>query len=326
LRNVSNLTDVEMVALSAVVPTALTSYGITLPNGRHIRARSNNVTSDYFELLHIPLLQGRLLTPADDEYTLVVSESFARQHFPANAAVGVTLPAAGVNGPRLIVGVVGDVWTGPAQLLPGRAQQRQAPAQTSVRPPVTYSRLDTNRWRQSEVWLLARTRLRASGVEEQIAQAIREIDSTIAPEMSTLAYATELSRVPLRFYGVLLGIVAFVAMVLAGIGVLAAARQVAGERVREIGLRLALGAQPSAVRWLMLRHFYTLLLLAIAGGLYIGVVSAQGLRAVLFDLEATNVATLLAAAALLGVTVTCGAYWPIRKASLCDPLQTLRSE
>jgi putative ABC transport system permease protein len=323
LDRVRALPDVESAAFSAQVPTALTNYAFTLPGGRRVSARSNSVTSDYFGLLNIPVVEGRVFTNSDDEFALVVNESFAKQHF-SHSAVGETLPASSVNPPRLIVGVVGDTWTGPSPLVPSRIRQQQGPARTSERPPVTYSRFDTNRWRQSDIWLLVRARRGAIAIDRHIAQAIREVDPGIAPDISTLAREASLTRLPIRFYSVLLGIVAVVALILAAIGVAAAGRQAATERMQEIGLRIALGAQASSVRSLMLGRLLVLFVLSVAAGLYLGTLSATGLRSVLFELEETNAATLMGSALILGVIVACGAYGPIHRASRVDPIKALR--
>jgi putative ABC transport system permease protein len=326
LRDVRTLSEVEATALATNLPTTLGTYGIPLPDGRSLFLPNNNVTADYFRLLSIPTLQGRGLTETDDDYAMVVNESFVKQFLSGASAVGTVLGASGVNAPRLIVGVVGDTWTATPLQIPGRARQRLTPARTAVPPPITYSRVDTNRWRQSAVWLLVRARPGVGDVQEHVGEVIRRIDPAIAPEFRTLTDEVDLTKVPVRFYAVLLGMVASVGLLLSVIGVAAAARQVAVERLREIGLRLALGASHSSVTWLLLRRMVAVTLAAALFGLYAGVVSASGLRTVLFDMEASNTSTLLAAALALGLTVVGAAYGPLRRASRIDPLAILRTD
>jgi putative ABC transport system permease protein len=145
-----------------------------------------------------------------------------------------------------------------------------------------------------------------------VAGVIRRIDPAIAPEFRALTDEVDLTKVPVRFYAVLLGMVASVGLLLSIIGVAAAARQVAVERLREVGLRLALGASHSSVTWLLLRRMVAVALAAVLLGLYVGVVSANGLQIVLFDMEAANTPTLLGAALVLCLTVVCTAYGPLR--------------
>jgi putative ABC transport system permease protein len=325
LRSVQALPEVQTAALAGNVPTGLPSAGIVLPDGQRVFARSNVVTPEYFSVLGIPVLAGRIFDENDDEYALVVSESFASTYLPRGTAVGMTLPASGVNGPRRIVGVVADTWSGPQPVLAGRAQQRASPARSGERVLATYSRLGTDRWLQSEIVVLARPRMPVGQAQDRISEAIRTVDVSATVDTGTLADETAITRVPLRFYAVLLALVAGVALVVTGIGVLAAARQAVGERVREVGLRMALGATPRAVTWLMSRRLLLLFSVAVACGLYLGVLSSTGLRIVLFDLERPNAWILGGAAGLLTMIVSCGVYWPIRRVSLAGPLDTLRT-
>lgn len=155
---------------------------------------------------------------------------------------------------------------------------------------------------------------------------ILRIDPAIVSEFRTLTDEVILTKVPVRFYAVLLGMVAAVALLLSIIGVAAAARQVAIERLREVGVRLALGASRFSVVWLLLRRMVIVALAAILLGLYVGVMSANGLRVVLFDIEPAHTPRLLAAAGVLCLTVICTAYGPLRRASLINPLTVLRTD
>jgi ABC-type antimicrobial peptide transport system permease subunit len=186
--------------------------------------------------------------------------------------------------------------------------------------------VDTNRWRQSEVWLLVRSQPGVRDLQEEILEVIRRVDPAIVSEFRSLTDEVDLTRVPVRFYAVLLGMVATVGLLLSIIGVAAAARQVAVERLREVGLRLALGASHSSVTWLLLRRIMAVALAAVLLGLYVGFLSANGLQIVLFDMEASNTSTLLASALVLSFTVVGAAYGPLRRASQVDPLTFLRTE
>jgi len=326
LRRLESVPGLNRVALAANSPLKLTTYRAVLESGTIVTTKNNNVTASYFRLLDIPILEGRTLQDRDDDFAVVVNEAFARRYFPGESPVGKSLPAWGANGPREIVGVVGDSWTGPPPQARGAVSLSPNRQTTSVLEPIIYSSLTTRRWTQSAFWLLVDSRFAERETIDRVREIVKEIDPSVTTRFTTLDAELTRMMAPLRFYAAILGTIALAALILAGLGVAAAGYEAVNERRREIGLRIALGATPKAVRRLMLRRVVVILIGAVFLGTWIGVVGVRGLRSVLFEIDELNLATLVAAPFVLACIVVLAAYSPARRASLVDPLLTLRRE
>ena len=278
------------------------------------------VAGDYFTTLKVPLLRGRVLNDQDmktSPLVIVIDQEMADRYFPGEDPIGKRLFLDDADGegegnkPFEIVGVV--------------ARMKTHGFDEAASSPLVY-------FSQAQV---KRTGLvlfvRAGGMIKSLEKPIRDIVSSIDPSQPVFEVRTMLDRVEetwaaQRLLTFLLLIFASLALVLAAIGLYGVLAYTATKRFREIGVRLALGAQPSQIRRLILGHGMSLL--AIGGG--IGLVSAialsQVLQKVLFEVKSVDPNTFVLVAAVLALTTFVACWIPARRASRVDPVVALRED
>jgi len=269
---------------------------------------------DYFRTLGAPILRGRAFTDADREnapLVAIVSEMAAKRLWPGEDPIGKRIHYLSRDSTawRTVVGVVGD-----ARI---RALRTTA--------PIIYVP-----WRQMDFWQFSfamRTRGDISGVLPAMRQAVAAVD----PQMK-LWYVhpmDELLDAPLaqpRMSALLMSVFAVAALLLAAIGLYGLMASIVRERTRELGIRMALGAEPERLRRDVLLHA-----LKVSGiGAAVGVVAAFGtsrmLSAILFEVSPADPVALAAACGVLLVVVLIAAYAPARRATQIDPANALRAD
>jgi putative ABC transport system permease protein len=269
----------------------------------------------YFATLGIPLLHGRIFTDADDptgERAVVVNEAFARHHMAGLDPVGQHLRFTRETGaaPVRIIGVVGNT----------RHVRLQADAQPEVYRPLAQA--------PPQMFALAiRTSGDPRGAMSLLRGAIREVDRDLPVEqlmtMDALIGRTVAER---RFYLMLMAFFSAVALVLALVGIYGVMAQAVGQRTREIGIRMALGAAPAQMQRMVLRSGAVL----IGSGLLLGVVGALAtssvLRSQLFGVTPRDPLTLMAVIGILGALGLLATYVPARRARRLDPVAALRRD
>jgi len=324
----ASLPGVERVGIATTTPFGdgwsklFSVEGVTRPGDRQILTRHSHVAGDYFEALGIPLERGRLFSAEDRQDTekaVVVNQAFARQAFGEAEPLGRRIK----NGPlesdapwATIVGVVAD-----AKL--DRVDE-QVQAQTY------------EFWLQSgevEAGAFANVTyvLRAAGaptglmpgVRAQIAlldpeQAIRRLRSM--PEVITGSLARE------RLRARLLLAFAAIALLLAGIGIAGVMGVHVTQRHREIGLRMALGAERRHILRDVLGGGLKLVLGGVVAGLLVSLALSRLLAGFLYGLAGTDTETYAGAASLLVLTGLVATYLPARRAAGVDPMVALRQE
>lgn len=272
-------------------------------------------TEGFFEAMGIPLKAGRTFRAEDTagtEPVMVISESLARQHFPNANPIGRLLYSQ--TGTRRVVGVVGDV----RPIAPGPQPS-----------PSAY--LPVRQASDGLSWLTSATIVVRGGDRGRLETAMRGLILSLDPEMPPANVRwlddeiANLTAAP-RFSASLVGAFAMVALVLAAIGVYGVAAYSAGQRTREIGVRVALGATRGQVQRLMLRDG----LIAVAAGLVTGATAASllshALAGLLPDLRSADAATMLPLALLLFGAGTLAAYVPARRATRASALDALRQD
>ena len=164
-------------------------------------------------------------------------------------------------------------------------------------------------------------------VTKAIHQAVEETDSTLLPiRVETMPELVGHSLDTDRFIARLSGAFGLLAMLLAAIGLYGLMAYNVARRTRDIGIRMALGAEPGNVLWLVLRETLLLVLLGIGAGLPAALGGTRLVRSMLFGLGATDVATIASATLLLSVVAVLAGFLPARRATKVDPLVALRYE
>jgi putative ABC transport system permease protein len=283
------------------------------------------ITPDYFRVMSIPLRQGRSLTDRDDKnapWVVVINETMARTFWPHQNPIGeiVTLDTAPSEKPREIVGVVGDV----RQLRLAREPVPEIYAPYPQQPAQCPPGLDETRLHKS---VILRTHVISKSLVESLHTALTDIasDSPVFGITSMQQLVANSSK-STSFFSQLLGAFGVVALLLAAIGIYGTIAYSVGERTREIGLRIALGAQPRQVLTLVLNQGLMLVSVGIAIGLVVSFVVTPVLSSVLYGVTAHDPLTLLFVSLLLIAVSLLAAFIPGLRATRVDPMVSLRCE
>lgn len=317
---VATLPGVVDVGLASSLPwtgydenTSIRIVGRTFPPRQAPQARYHMVTPGYFAALRIPLVAGRHIGETDVDPqppVVVVNERLARRFWSApEAAVGARLDVWGQE--RTVVGVVGNV---------GDTPWAEAAADALYFPQAQESH-------GQDMMLAIRAGAEPRSLVEPLMRAVRDIDpglplGHVMPLTDVAGRALEARRF------LLLLVMAFgaTALFLAVVGVYGVMAQAVGERVREFGVRQALGASPADILRLVMRNAATLGLAGSAAGLALAFASTRMLQASLYGVQATDPLTFFSVAALLLAVALAAAYLPARRAMRVDPASALRAE
>jgi putative ABC transport system permease protein len=275
----------------------------------------NVVAPGTFAALGIPLQQGRDFDNGDRRdrpQVVIVNEALARAAFRGRDPIGRTL-IAGYDStePMTIVGVVGDV----RQYGPAREPQ-----------PELYMPYQQHFYNGATLYFVVRGAIDPAMLSASVERKARERSPEVSVRVTTLnALLAEHVATP-KFRAWLLSLFAGVALVLAMSGVYGVMAYVAGQRSKEIGLRMALGANARSVVWLMLRRGLTLTVIGLTAGVLGAIASTRLVSGMLFDVKAHAMTTYAAVVAALGLLALLAIYVPARRATRIDPLLVLRQE
>jgi predicted permease len=275
------------------------------------------VSNDYFRAMGMPLRKGRGFTELDNENSppvVVINEAAARSTYPPGEdpigkLVNYQLPGRTVKG--TIVGVVADV----------KSYGLEAKAEL-----VEYRSLLQNA-NISGGTLVVRT----AGDPLKLVTAVREQVRAINPNIPVLDVMTMEQRLanslgPRRFQMQLFGLFAAVALFISMVGIYGVISYAVSQRTHEIGIRMALGAQASDILRMVVWRGMSLALIGVALGLVAAFALTRVMKNLLFEVSATDPATLAVIALLLIVVALIASYIPARRATKVDPLQALRHE
>jgi putative ABC transport system permease protein len=283
------------------------------------------VSADYFHLMDIPIMRGRGITEQDTETSapvVVISEATARQFWPNEDPIGreITFDSSPEERPRQIVGIVGNV------------KQYVLTMDSQAQAYVSYLQLPAHTvpgWTESRVHksLIIRTRSSSAALIENVRRAI----SALAPDSAVFGVTTVEKTVsnsarPWSVLSQLLGLFGAMALILAAIGIYGVISYSVSERSHELGLRMALGAQPRHVVLLVLRQAMTLSFLGLIIGVAGSFAAAPLLAEFLYGVKPHDVLTLVLVSSLLLAVTFFASYIPARHATEINPMDTLRHD
>jgi putative ABC transport system permease protein len=286
------------------------------PEGTGPTAHYASVSPDYFRLMSIPLLAGRVFSQEDSSSAprvAIISRAFAHRYFPHENALGKQLvfgfpPDTQVT--RRIVGVVGDIRD---------VSLGQAPAPMMYVPFV-----------QEPFWggtLVVKSSLSATGVDAAIRQAVASIDPNLpVTNFQPLQSAVGASVAQPRLRALLVGLFGALAVILAAAGIFGVLSYSVSQRTNEIGIRLALGASPGSIRKMALAEGAKLAAAGLGAGALAALALARLLQSELYGVTVRDPATFIGAGALLGAVALAACYIPARRAMRVDPIVALRYE
>jgi len=265
----------------------------------------------FFRALEIPLVDGRLFDQRDTPTSppvVIVSEAVQRRFFGDEGAVGRTIKLGEET--LEIVGVVGDI--------------RRAGLDDEPRADMYFP---FERAYGGGVTLFIRSEGRPDEALGAMQAAIRDIEpNAVVANSRTLAeVASESVRIT-KLVLWLLATFAATALALAAVGVYGVMSYVVGQRTREIGTRMALGAVRSDILWLVMRQGAAIAGIGTALGLGIGLVAARALRSILYGVSSADPLILIGATAVLAGTTMVACYLPARRAAAVDPARTLAEQ
>ena len=280
--------------------------------------------ADYLKVMKIPLKRGRFLTDSDDEngpLVTVIDEQFAKLYFGGQEPIGRFINLDILNMKVQVVGVVGHIkqWglnRDATSTLQAQCYLPMAQLPDSLLSVFSHGVRMVVRTHGAPISTMDEIRHKLAGVNgEMVVYGTETMNDVISDSLSAE-----------RFAMILLGVFAGLALVLASIGIYGVISYVVGQRTREIGIRMALGAERGTVLKMVLLQAGRM----VVGGLVVGLVAAIALTrlmsTMLFGVSPMDPVTLLGVTVLLALVALLACYWPARRATLVDPTVALRYE
>jgi putative ABC transport system permease protein len=302
----------DALPLSGVSNSAIMIEGSTLPRPERPAATVRAADADYFRTMGIPLRMGRLIEESDaDRRIAVISELAAARLWPGQNPLGKRFRHGPDDSPLIeVVGVVGNV----------RSVSLSAnPPMHIYRPPAQYF--------YGRASLAARTTADPSAIASAIGNIVRQLDPDMAvPTPRTMDDIVSESVAQRRFQMNLVLLLGAAAVLLAGLGIYAVVSQGVASRVGEFGIRMALGADSTRIRRLVLRDGMRPVALGLLAGASLSLAASRLLQSLLFGVSPADARSYVVALVFLsGVALTAGLA-PAWHASRLDPNAALRTE
>jgi putative ABC transport system permease protein len=329
LRRVAHLPGVVSAGYSTSVPllwkggtSGFYPEGIKAPiPGMAYDANHRQVSADYLKTMNIPLRQGRYFDARDNEKAMpvaIVNETMARQYWPGENALGrrfkIGDPDDNERPWTQIIGIVADV----------RQMGLDEPVKAEMYLP--YQQIDHNPWFIPRD-LAIRTSGDTANLVGSVRQAIREVDpDQPVSNVATMAEVLGTEAAQRRMGMIMLAGFAALALLLASLGIYGVLAYFVTQHTSEIGVRLALGATPRNILFLVLKKGMGLTLVGVVLGLGASFALTRLMSSLLFGVKASDPLTFVTVPLLLGVVALLACYLPARRATKVDPLVALRYE
>ena len=316
------LAGVESVSVSYSLPMSAVAFAwepitvegyVSKGGDSSLISNTRIVSYDYFRTMQIPLVQGRYFTEFDkkgSQETAIVSDATAQRFWPNQDPIGKRLKRGNSESWLTVVGVIND------------AKQFS----TEKEPPVTvYYPHEQNLARN--MYLLVRTTYDPAQLTAAVTREIQSLDAELPVfDVNSMEQRLYESLARRRFSMLLLGVFAVIASILAAIGIYGVMAYSVNQRTHEIGIRMALGAQPGGIQKLILRQSLMLVSVGIGIGLVGAFALTRAMASLLFGVSATDVLTFVLTPLLLGGVALLASYLPARRAAKVDPMIALRYE
>jgi predicted permease len=323
LREVASVPGVQAAAITTVAPARFNgnTNWIRIVGkpfaGEHNEVNERDVTSDYFAVLEPRMIRGRFFTLEDElsgHKVAVINQAFADKYFAGENPVGQKMGDMRLSPDSIveIIGVVDNIREGPldAEIWPAEY------VPFAQNPDTGFD-------------LVARTSQEPGAAIPMIAAAVRQVDRGIAlsfeeslQEQIHRSFAAYFHRAA----AVLVGAFSALALLLSAAGLYGVISFSVGQRTREIGVRMALGADASTVYRMILRDAGLLIAIGVAAGLACAVIAARLAGKMLFGVASWDVLTLAGVAVVLAACSFAAAWAPARRAAALDPMDVLRAE
>jgi len=321
IERIEALPGIKSAALGSVfIGAHIPNYNVLVEGHTGSRQDSvavsgDTVSDNYFQTMGIPLLRGRNFSEHDPPGSAIINEMMAQRLWPGENPIGKrfgrSLPGMDISLDQTVIGVVGNT------LRNGRESDVL---------PVTYSSARRLPWWYGRK-LVVRTATDPTRLVAPIQDVIRSMDKTI-PKYEVTTVEDELYNLDAqrRFQLQTLSSFSVIALILAAVGIYSVLSYSVEQRTREIGVKMALGAQPHNVVWSVLAQGMKPVLLGLGIGLIGALASTRIMKSLLYQVPATDPTTFGGIAAVLVIVAFLSAYLPARRAARVDPIIALRWE
>jgi putative ABC transport system permease protein len=291
------------------------SNAMTIPgNSETLKPQIRHVSAGYFDAVEMGLRSGRIWTAQEENVkpqVVVINSAAARQYWPNEDPIGRRI-TVNKKWPVQIVGVVTDL---------REANEREAPGPSIYVPLNPFS----TRFYNMRT-LVVRTGQVQTGLGQDAVKALAAIDPRLPVTMTRADETLSVRRQDSRFYAVFVGLAAAFGLLLAAVGIAGVTAQGVAQRTKEIGVRLALGADVACVIGMVIRQVCMPVMVGIVLGIGGALAAARVLKSFLYEITPHDPVThAIAAAMLLGIALL-AAYLPARRAARIDPVNSLRAE
>jgi predicted permease len=329
LRRMNAIPGVDLAAITADLPaapyipgdivvTALAIEDHPQESSQNLRAEGIRVSSDFFKAMQVPLVRGRFFTDADQdgkEPVAIIDEATARHYWANSDPIGHRVrfgqdPAASrlVQPWRTVVGVIKNIKQDGLDL-----------------NGVPHIYVPVYQYPGRSLSVVLRTSLLASQLEPQIRHEVQSIDPGLPVfGVTSMDEVIDRSLASRRFSADLVSGFAGLALLLASIGIYGLLAYMVGQRSREIGLRMALGARRGDIVKLILGRGFALAVVGIVAGVIVAASGASAMASLLYGVRPRDPAVFLAVALLLLLVTVFASYIPARRAAKVDPMTALR--
>jgi putative ABC transport system permease protein len=295
----------------------------TAPGQRSRRADWQVVTPGYFDAIGMRIRRGRGIDASDQSHTpgvVVLNESAARLHWPEGDAIGARMRLGGNAGPGwvIVVGIVNDI--------------RHGTLQSAPRPEIYLAHSQFRFWGTGTVPVRTLTMVaRTDGDPARFSSTIRREVAVLDPALPveavrTMAAVRGASLSAQRFVSMLLSVFAALALAVTLVGVYGVMAHSVAQRRREIGVRVALGANPATVLALVLRQGLAPAAFGIAVGLVAGIALSGWLRAQLYEVSPHDIMTVVVVSGIVAFVAVLACAIPSVRAARVDPVTALRAD